>query len=113
MVWAFGGYPCGLFPDLSLAREVYVHSVRVDEKTMADKGYKDDTFFILPNVHNKILHKAIMSRHEHVNKRMKQFKILKNEFTHSLSKHAMVFHAVANVTQLMLENGEPLNSVSI
>ena len=75
MVWTFGGYPCGLFPDLKLAREAYVHSVERGERTMADKAYKDDTYFILPNnVGNRTLHKLIMSRHETVNKRLKQLK---------------------------------------
>lgn len=113
IIWAFGGYPCGLYPDLKLARETYVHSVGAGEKTMADKAYKDDNFFILPNDHNHTLHKLIMSRHETVNKRLKQFRILKHEFRHSLDKHPMVFHAVANVTQLMLQNGEPLFTINI
>lgn len=61
MVWAFGGYPCGLYPDLSLSREAYINSVKRGERTMADKAYKDETYFILPNVENKTLHKLIMS----------------------------------------------------
>jgi len=113
MVWVNGGYPCGLYPDLKLARESYVFSVGVGERTLADKGYKDSTFFILPNPENSALHDKVMSRHETVNKRLKQFKILKEEFRHSLHKHPMVFHAVANVTQLMMENGEPLFSVNV
>lgn len=43
MVWAFGGYTCGLYPDLSLTREDYIHSVRRGERTMADMEYEDDT----------------------------------------------------------------------
>lgn len=112
MVWTFGGYPCGLYPDLSLARETYIHSVRRGERTMADKGYKDDAYFILPNDENKTLHKLIMSRHETVNKRLKQFNILKHDFRHEKSKHPMVFHAVANVTQHILQNEQPLFSIN-
>lgn len=112
MVWAFGGYPCGAYPDLTLAREAYIHSVRPGERTMADNGYKDKLFFILPNEENRTLHKLIMSRHETVNKRLRQFKILKHDFRHELEKHPLVFHAVANLTQLTLKNGQPLFSIN-
>lgn len=108
MVWTNGGYPCGDFPDLKLAREAYVFSVNDGELTIADKGYKDDQFFILPNDNNKRTHRRVMARHETVNKRMKQFLILKHPFRNNLRKHPMVFRAVANLVQLMLENGEPL-----
>lgn len=111
MVWAFGGYPCGEYTDLKLSRELYVLSINHGEKTLADRGYKDDKFFILPNNQNIILHHQIMARHETVNKRLRHFQILKQTFRNDLSKHPMVFHAVANLTQLMIENGEPLFSV--
>lgn len=111
IVWKHGGYPCGDFPDLKLAREAYVHSVDSGEITLADKGYKDKHFFLLPNVQNSGIHKLIMSRHETVNKRIKQFGILRETFRHSLDKHPIVFHACTNLTQLMIENGEPLFSV--
>lgn len=78
---------------------------------MADKGYREPRYFILPNETNKTIHKRIMSRHETVNKRLKQFLILKQPFRHDLKKHPMVFKAVANLVQLMIENGEPLFSV--
>lgn len=81
------------------------------EKTLADKGYRDHNFFILPNLINNIVHGRIMARHETVNRRMKQFQALKQAFRHDIQKHPMVFNAVANLTQLMLENGEPLFSI--
>lgn len=111
IVWANGGYPCGEFSDLKLAREAYVLSVNVGELTLADKGYKDDIFFLLPSEQNSSYHKLIMSRHETVNKRIKQFNILKMPFRNNLEKHPSVFHAVVNITQLIIENGEPLFSV--
>lgn len=111
MVWVFGGYPCGLYPDLKLAREAFVPSLRNGEKALADKGYKDEASFILPNIVTTKEHGLYMSRHETVNRRMKQFQILKQVYRHSLTKHPMVVHAVANVTQLMLKNGHPLFSV--
>lgn len=110
-MWKNGGYPCGEFPDLKLAREAYVLLVDEGELTMADKGYNDPKYFLLPSQENGVEHKHIMSRHETVNKRLRQFKILKEIFRHSLEKHPKVFNAVVNLTEMMLENGEPLFSV--
>lgn len=111
MVWVNGGYPCGEYSDLKLAREAYVMFVEPVEKTFTDKGYRDQNFFILPNLNNKTIHGLIMARHETINRRMKQFQALKQVFRHSIDKHPMVFNAVANLTQLMIENGEPLFAI--
>ena len=108
IVWAFGGYPCGEYNDLKLARELYVLSVNVGEKTVADKGYKDKKFFIMPDQQNKKVHERIMSRHETVNKRLRQFSVLRQVFRHDIKKHPICFHAVVNITQIILENGSPL-----
>lgn len=110
IVWAFGGYPCGEYVDLKLAREAFALAVDDDERAMADKAYSDP-LFITPNIRNSNRHKLIMSRHETVNKRLRQFLILKTEFRHDRRKHPMVFRAVANLTQLMMQNGEPLFNV--
>lgn len=107
MVWTHGGCP---YPDLKLAREAYTFSVNPGEKTIADLGYNDPQYFINRTQKNIDLHKRILSRHETINKKMIQFKILKYPYRHELEKHPIVFHAVANLTQLMIENGSPLFS---
>lgn len=107
IVWADGGYPCGECSNLQLARKKFVKSVGAGEKTMATKGYKDETYFITANEENRTLHKLVMSRHESVKTRLKHFRILKDAYRHSLDKHQMVFRAVVNLTQLMLENSQP------
>lgn len=81
------------------------------EKAIADRGYNDAFYFILPNAINSVRHNQIMSRHETVNKRIRQFKILKNTFRHNLDLHPQIFHAVLNLTQLQIQYGEPLYSV--
>lgn len=113
IVWKNGGYPCGEYPDLKLAREAYVLSVNQGEKTMADKGYNDSNFFILPNEVNSRMHKRIMSRHETLNKRIRQFNILSHTYRHDIKKHPMIFHAVVNITQIKIENGEPLFALKL
>lgn len=111
IVWTHGGYPCGEYPDLKLAREAYTLLVNPGEMTIADKGYNDALYFIQKTPRNVETHSLIMSRHETVNKRMKQFNILRYPYRHTLNKHPQVFQAVANLTQLMIENGQPLFSV--
>ena len=113
IVWAYGGLPCGEWSDLKLARNVFIHRLLPNEKALADKGYRDQNFFENPNgdPHKK----TILARHETVNARIKQFCCMKNTFRHALYLHPCFFHAVVNLIQLMLINGEPLfkeNNVS-
>lgn len=84
MVWINGEYPCGEYTDLKLAREAYVLFVDHGEKTLADKGYRDQNFFILPNLRNKTAHGRIMARHETVNRRMKRFQLSNRYFATTL-----------------------------
>lgn len=108
IVWAFGGYPCKEFSDLQLAREAFVPALDANEQAMADKSYRKDPSFITPTDENKKEHKEIMSRHEAVAKRLRLFQILKVSYRHELEKHNMVFHAIVNLTQLMIEHEEPI-----
>lgn len=111
IIWAHGGYPCGDYPDLKIARDLFIQFLDESEKTVADKGYRDSNYFILPNEQNNIRHKKIMSRHETVNKRIRHFNILKNKFRHNKQLHGKCFHAVVNITQLIIKNEDPLFSV--
>ena len=75
-----------------------------NEMTVADEGYNDGNYFI----HDR----RIMSRHETVNRRLKQFGVLSQRFRHDRHLHPPCFHAVANLTQLMIANGEKLYELS-
>jgi hypothetical protein len=110
IVWAFGGLPCGEYPDLKLARVRFTSELRAGEKAVADRTYRDDTYFINPynDPESAAIQKDIMARHETVNKRLKQFNALPNFIRHDIVKHKLCFYAVCNITQLMLLNGEPL-----
>ena len=50
----------------------------------------------------------VRARHETANKRLKQWGVLSQVFCHDLKKHSICFQAVAVLTQLLIENGEPL-----
>lgn len=109
IVWLYGGFPCGQYNDLMIAREKLINFLQPQEKVLADKGYRDPRF-ILPNDENAARHKFIMSRHETINKRFKQFNALLDRFRHGPEKHPSVFYAVGNVLSKVLEE-EPLYSV--
>lgn len=104
IVWASGGFPCGEWPDVKIAKDLYIYYAK-NEKTLADKGYKDKKFFKQPSNYEE---KCILARHETVNARLKQFEILNTTFRHPLKKHPKVFHAVVNIVQTSIENGEIL-----
>ena len=46
--------------------------------------------------------------HEHVNECFKNFQSMNVKFHHGITKHRLVFRAVAVVTQLLMESGESL-----
>lgn len=109
IVWVHGGVPCGEYSDLKLARELFVHFLEPQEKAIADRGYRDQQYFITPATkpyYPKI--KQILARHETINKRMKQWKCLGSRFRHKLHKHPLCFHAIANITNFILKNGDHL-----
>lgn len=115
IVWVNGGVPCGSWSDLKLARETYITMVNAGETTIADDTYKDAAYFIYPSgfPDSIALQKRIMARHETINARLKQFSVLTKPFRHRLNLHPICFHAIANITQLMILNGEPLYRVNL
>jgi hypothetical protein len=53
----------------------------------------------------------VRSRQETINKRMKDWKILRDMYCHVRLMHGDVFRAIAVITQLEIENGNPLFQV--
>lgn len=84
---------------------MFIHFLDEGERALADKGYKNYNFFKNPS--NK-KEKTVLARHETVNGRIKEFNILKNCFRNSLHKHPNTFHAIINLTQLAIKDGEKL-----
>lgn len=105
IVWASGGLPCGEWPDLKIAKDLYLKVVANKEVTLADKGYRFKKFFKNPS---NAYEKRILARHETLNGRLKEFEILGGRFRNSLKKHPVVFRAIVNVVQVSITNGENL-----
>ena len=111
IVWVNGGLPCGQWPDLKLARSAFIGGLEPGEKALTDQGYRDQNFFEFANGDEQ--RKKLLARHETANSRIKLFSCMKERFRHPLYLHPRFFHAVVNVTQLMIENGEPLFAVDL
>jgi len=101
-----GPFPCGLYPDLKIYQTGIKKLLRENEMVIADKGYPDPTVY-----RDEALERYVRSRHEHINKRMRQFSVLRHKFTHNPSKHSVCFRAVANLTQLAIVSGETLYNI--
>lgn len=102
IVWASGGFPCGEWSDIKIARDSYVN-FSGNEITLADKGYRGIDNFKIPTNQAE---KSILARHETLNGRLKNFRILNTTFRHPLHKHPKIFHACINIIQISITNGE-------
>lgn len=113
IVWVFGPFPCGSHPDLTIFRLRMKAALLPGEKVVADGGYRDDACLLRTDVEGeqRLLLATVRARQETVNRRFKQFFVLGHRFRHRLSLHSACFHAVANITQLMIERGKPLFAV--
>ena len=116
LVWVNGPYEPGIWNDIKIFRNALMSMLSPVE---ADDGYvgeapqhvkcpksiggHDET--------TEAMQSIVRRRHETVNKRFKQWKILKDIYREEITKHWMAFRVCAIVTQLSIENGEPLFSV--
>ncbi len=109
IAWVGGGFPCGAWSDLRVARESFIHQLDPGERVIADRGYTDDIYFVTENTHPQLSReiKLILARHETVNGRLKSFNILKQKYRHSIESHFQCFYVVATLVQLNLRS-EPL-----
>jgi hypothetical protein len=82
------------------------------EKALVDKGYRGEPNYIdLPD-DGTPLHQYMKDRvhahHETCNKRFKQFGRLGQRFRHEISPHKACFNAVVVLTQMAIQNDEPI-----
>ena len=117
-----GPFPCGSNPDITIFRKLLIYKLEEGEMVEADRGYRGEpTKVRIPVDYNNLIEKnkknIVRARHETVNARFKTFKALSERFRHPVSlidmgKHQLVFMAVAIITQISIENGEPLFEVT-
>ena len=118
IVWINGPYECGMWNDILIFRDSLISYLAPNERVEADDGYvgespqyvKCPASFTNPE-ESLGMQQRVRNRHETVNKRFKQWGCLLNRFRHGIGKHGDVFRAVAVITQLAIENDEPLFEV--
>ena len=85
-------------------------------KVIGDRGYRGEQEKVsIQNPHDRASVKAFKkrsrARHESFNGRIKQFKVLAEQFRHTVPKHQAVFEDVCIILQYEMENGHPLFKV--
>ena len=115
IAWIHGPFPAGKWPDINIFRDALKHYLLINERVEADDGYigeapgkvKCPASFVNP-IENEGMQQRVRSRHETVNKRFKQWGVLNQIYRHNIEDHADIFRAIVVLTQLSMENGEPL-----
>ena len=117
IVWIHGPIRAGL-GDIDVSRQIFISFLDDDEMANADRGYRGEDKHIKTSRLYHYLSKEEMGiagtsrvRHKTVNGRFKNFAVLTKSFRHGLVKHSACFRAVTVVTQLNIENGQPLFQV--
>ena len=113
--WINGPFPCGSWPDALIAKDALHYSLEKNERYVADKGYRAcEPVAITPTGLQRFIDRqlgTLRARHENINRRLKEFGILQQKFRHSLTKHGIVFSAVANVINLKLKTESPVHKI--
>ena len=118
IVWIHGPFPAGAWPDINIFRHGLKHHLDKNERVEAGDGYRGEAprevkcpaSFTNP-VENEAMQQRVRNRQETMNLRFKQWAILSERYRHDLSEHGHVFRAIVVLTQLAIENGEPLFDV--
>ena len=100
-------------------QDYLVHKMEEGERVEMDDGYVGSSprYVKCPKCIGNLperreMQQRVRSRHETVNRRFKQFAILRQEFRHDITLHACVFVSIAVLTQISIENGDKLFSIN-
>ena len=113
-----GPYCPGVYCGLDIFQASIMSHLEAFEWLEADDGYVAEAplkgncpkCLTIPEDRKAMMQKG-QAWQETINKRFKQWFILKQCFSHDLSKHHDVFAAIAVISQVAVENGEPLFDV--
>jgi len=112
IVWIYGPHR-GSKHDLTIFREKLMTMLEEGEMVEADLGYTGEADWIrtkddYSSREERREKGRVRNRHESCNRRFKCWAILKQEYRHDLAKHGHLFHAIAGLTQLAIDNGSCL-----
>ena len=105
-----GPFPAGKWPDINIFRNKLKGMLGPGERCLADLGYRGDRKIITKNDRTSRLHAYAMGcardRHETINRRVRQWGSLKQEFRHDRHDHHYFFRAAIVMEQIKMEHGE-------
>ncbi len=113
-VWIQGPYPAGKFTEIKIFNKVLRHFLDPGGRVKADEGYvgHPDKIKCPKNVGNPaekwVMQGRMRAHHKMLNGWLKNWGILSQVYRHDIMRHDKVFRACAVVTQLTIENGDPL-----
>ena len=105
-----GPFKCGVFSDLRIARTLLHRKLRPNEFYIADSGYRDvlGPAVLLEDLrtrNERAWATLIRARHETINRRFKEWKVLGDTYRHAEQTHGAVFRAISTFIQKDIENG--------
>lgn len=115
IVWINGPYEPGVWNDIAIFRDGIMHHLEDGERVEADDGYIGEapTYVKCPKCFTNpretlFMQQRVRNRQETVNKRFKNWGILKQVYRHDIPHHGDAFRAIVVITQLSITKGEPL-----
>jgi len=116
IVWVNGPCECGMWPDMSIFRNCLMSHLAPNERVEVDDGHIGEApakckcpKCFTNEQHKECMQQRVRNRQETVNKRFKDWDILKtNDYRHDITAHGEVFRAIAIIAQLSINNGEQL-----
>ena len=114
IVWVHGPFQAGAFSDLAIFQAGLKKALARNERVVADGGYSDEKCVTPEMLQGQMStgYATVRARHETVNERFKNFFVLSHRFRHRPFLHSFCFHAVANLTHLMMQSESPLFSIN-
>ena len=109
IVWVHGPFPAGAWSDLKIFKSKLAHLLLPGEMVEADGTYrhrKVRTPLNFVSQTDKRAKNKARARHETVNRRLKQWGCLKQQFRHTLAYHSRCVEAVCVFTQQAFNRGE-------
>lgn len=105
IVWTHGPFPCGEWSDLRMFWSRLINRLLPGEMVEADKGHIGEPHKVrTPRDHvsqsDKRAKDRARSRHETVNRRLKQWGCLAETYRHACQTHKVLFAAAAVCTQV-------------
>ena len=114
--WVYGPFPPGDYNDLKIFNMALRGDLEPGEKAETDGGYRGAApgsvncpVYEVPS--RKEMSQRVRNRQETVNKRFKNFNILKAVYRHDILDHQAVVMSIACLIQLSFVHGEPLFSI--